>query len=97
MGDFIRSGLKERLAGQTGIQEIRGKGLMVGIDLDRPCGELVQAGLQRGLLINVTADTVVRLLPPLILRAAEAAQLIDGVADVIREFLGEPATVAIQG
>ncbi len=97
MGEYIRSGLYERLAGQTGIREIRGKGLMVGIDLDRPCGELVQAGLERGLLINVTADTVVRLLPPLILRTAEATQLIDGVAGVIREFLGEPATAAVQG
>ena len=97
MGDLIRAGLSERLAGEAGIQEIRGKGLMVGIDLDRPCGELVQTALERGLLINVTADTVIRLLPPLILRAAEATQLVDGVSSLIREFLGEPATAVVQG
>ena len=54
------------------MKEIRGKGLMMGIELDRPCGELVQQAWSAGLLINVTADTVVRLLPPLILRPAEA-------------------------
>ncbi len=97
MGGFIRAGLKERLNGISGVQEIRGKGLMVGIDLDRPCGELVQSALKRGMLINVTADSVVRLLPPLILRSAEAEQLVDGVAGLIREFLAEPVSVAVQG
>jgi len=58
---------------------------------------LIQAGLDRGLLINVTVDTVVRLLPPLIMAPVEAQQLVDGVAQLIREFLAEPAAVAAQG
>jgi acetylornithine/N-succinyldiaminopimelate aminotransferase len=53
--------LRERLGSLPGVKEIRGKGLMVGIELDRPCSDLIQAGLDRGLLINVTVDTVVRL------------------------------------
>ena len=97
IGEFIRGELRERLGGLPGVKEIRGKGLMIAIELDRPCSEIVQEALDRGLLINVTVDSVVRLLPPLILRQAEAAQLIDGVAGVIREFLAEPATLAIQG
>jgi acetylornithine/N-succinyldiaminopimelate aminotransferase len=97
IGDLIRTGLRERLGGLPGVKEIRGKGLMLAIELNRPCNEIVQDALDRGLLINVTVDTVVRLLPPLILRAAEAGQLTDGVADITREFLNEPATVSIQG
>ena len=97
IGEFIRGELRERLGGLPGVKEIRGKGLMIAIELERPCNEIVQEALDRGLLINVTVDTVVRLLPPLILRQAEAAQLIDGVAGVIREFLAEPATLAVQG
>ena len=97
IGDFIRGGLRERVGALPGVKEIRGKGLMVGIDLDRPCGDLTQAGLDRGLLINVTVDTVIRLLPPLIMRPAEAQQLVDGVAGLVREFLAEPAGVAVHG
>jgi acetylornithine/N-succinyldiaminopimelate aminotransferase len=97
IGGLIRTGLSERLRELPGVKEIRGKGLMVGIDLERPCGELVQAALAHGLLVNVTADSVVRLLPPLVMRAAEAVQLIDGVASLIREFLAEPVSVAAQG
>ncbi len=97
VGGLIRAGLSERLRGLMGVKEMRGKGLMVGIDLERPCGELVRAALARGLLINVTADSVVRLLPPLIMRADEAMQLVDGVASLIREFLAEPVSVAAQG
>ena len=91
IGDLIRAGCASGSAGLPGVKEIRGKGLMVGIELDRPCGDLVQTALERGLLINVTADTVVRLLPPLIMQPAEARQLIDGVARLVREFLAEPA------
>jgi acetylornithine aminotransferase len=97
IGDLIRHGLRERLGSLPGVKEIRGKGLMVGIELDRPCSDLIQAGLDRGLLINVTVDTVVRLLPPLIMAPVEAQQLVDGVAQLIREFLAEPAAVAAQG
>ena len=92
IGDLIRVGLRERFAGLAGVKEIRGKGLMVGIDLDRPCGDLVQTALERGLLINVTADTVVRLLPPLIMQPAEARQLVDALGGMIEHFVTEPAT-----
>jgi acetylornithine/N-succinyldiaminopimelate aminotransferase len=97
IGDLILCELRAGLGALPGVKEIRGKGLMLAIELDRPCSEIVQQALDRGLLINVTVDTVVRLLPPLILRAAEAAQLADGVTGLIREFVREPATAAIQG
>jgi acetylornithine/N-succinyldiaminopimelate aminotransferase len=97
IGDLIRGALNERLGGLAGVKEIRGKGLMIAIELDRACGEIVHEALDRGLLINVTVDTVVRLLPPLIMQAAEAQQLVEGVADLVREFLAEPAAIAVQG
>src|SRR5690349_4751685 len=91
IGDLIRAGLRERLSGSAQVRQIRGKGLMVGVDLDRPCGSLVQLGLERGLLINVTADTVLRLLPPLVMQPDEARQLVDGVADLVKAFISESA------
>lgn len=93
MGDLIRSRLRERLDGLSGVKEIRGQGLMIGIELDRPCADLVKQGLERGLLVNVTADTVLRLLPPLILQEDEALQLVDGVAEMIHQFIAEPVGV----
>jgi acetylornithine aminotransferase len=89
MGDFIRDGLRERLAGVGGVRDIRGVGLMIGIELGVPCGELVAQALQAGLLINVTADTVVRLLPPLIYTRQEAQLVIDKLAPLIADFLAE--------
>lgn len=89
-GDFIRAELSRRLSGNPGIVDIRGIGLMIGVELDRPCAELVQRTSDRGLLINVTADRVVRLLPPLILSEAEAAELVDIVSGVIADFLADP-------
>jgi acetylornithine/N-succinyldiaminopimelate aminotransferase len=87
LGDIIREGIGAKLAGVAGVKDIRGKGLMIGIELDRPCGDLVERGLEAGLLINVTADTVVRLLPPLNMKDTEVQLLIDGVSSVIRTFL----------
>ena len=84
------SSLVERL---EGIREIRGQGLMIGIELDRPCGDLVKQALEQGLLINVTADTVVRLLPPLVMKPAEAQLLVDGVAGLIERLVAEPVGV----
>ena len=75
------------LQGVPGVQAIRGCGLMLGLELDRPCGELVQRALQERLLINVTAERVVRLLPPLILSDTEAGQIVDQVARLISSFL----------
>jgi acetylornithine aminotransferase len=62
---------------------------MLGIELDRACGELMQRALQRKLLINVTADKVVRLLPPLILSDEQAGQIVSTVSELIETFLGE--------
>jgi acetylornithine aminotransferase len=93
MGDFIRGGLRAALARQRGVRDIRGMGLMIGIELDHPCGELVERGLERGVLLNVTAERVVRLLPPLILQPAEAQLLVDTVAGLIRESAAEPEEV----
>jgi acetylornithine aminotransferase len=87
LGERIRNRIKDKLAGQAGIVEVRGSGLMIGIELDRPCGALVAAGLAAGILINVTADKVVRLLPALVMSDAEADELVDILAAEIRRFL----------
>jgi len=88
LGQAIREGLHAALAGVAAVTEIRGDGLMIGIELDRDCGELVQLALDAGLLINVTADRVVRLLPPLIFSEAEARELVTTLSRLIKEFLG---------
>ncbi|MBX9631074.1 MAG: acetylornithine transaminase [Burkholderiales bacterium] len=97
VGGLIRAELSQRLAGEPGVKQIRGKGLMIGIELDRPCGDLVKRGLEAGLLINVTADTVVRLLPPLILRNGEAQLLVERLAELIRSFLHIESPAAVTG
>jgi acetylornithine/N-succinyldiaminopimelate aminotransferase len=97
IGGLIRAELSQRLAGEPGVKQIRGKGLMIGIELDRPCGDLVKRGLEAGLLINVTADTVVRLLPPLILRNGEAQLLVERLAELIRSFLHIETPAAVAG
>ena len=91
IGDFLLQGLKARLGDLPGIVEIRGQGLMLGIVLAQPCGALVGRALEQGLLINVTADTVVRLLPPLIFSQADAQQLLDKLCPLITEFLSQGA------
>ncbi len=87
LGNFIKQALGTQLAGVTGVVEIRGQGLMLGIELAKPCGDLVKLALAKGLLINVTADNVIRLLPPLIMSQAEAQQLVDILCPLIKEFL----------
>ncbi|MDA0189732.1 MAG: aspartate aminotransferase family protein [Proteobacteria bacterium] len=87
VGRQIREGLAAALAGVAGVVDIRGQGLMIGIELDRPCGELVTRGLDAGLLINVTADKVVRLLPPLVFTADEGRELVTRLSILIRDFL----------
>ena len=77
------------------MKEIRGRGLMLAIELDRPCKELLTLALAKGLLINVTADTVVRLLPPLILTDAEADEIVARLAPVVRAFLAQPSAAAV--
>jgi acetylornithine aminotransferase len=87
LGESIRGGLRQALAGVAGVVDIRGDGLMIGIELDRPCGDLVKQALAAGLLINVTADKVVRLLPPLVMSDAEATELVTLLGRLIKDFL----------
>lgn len=87
VGRLIRESLAEALADTKGFVEIRGQGLMIGIELDRPCGDLVTRALETGLLINVTADKVVRLLPPLNFSVEEARELVSRLSQLIRDFL----------
>lgn len=77
MGDLLVQQLRERLAKAPGVREVRGKGLMVGIELQAPGAGLVEAALAEELLINVTADNVIRLLPPLVISEAEVTQITD--------------------
>ncbi len=85
LGERILQGFQAALANTPGIREIRGRGLMIGIELETPCPELVEKALEAGLLINVTAGSVVRLLPPLILTDTEADQLVSTLAPLIAE------------
>jgi len=94
IGGLIFAGLRKELAGLPGVVEIRGQGLMIGVELDRPCGELVDQALQAGLLINVTMDKVIRLLPPLIMNEAEARQVLAILVPLVRGFLAQSAAAA---
>ncbi|WP_074707863.1 aspartate aminotransferase family protein [Nitrosospira multiformis] len=87
VGDFMRSLFKAQLADLPEVIEIRGQGLMIGIELSRPCGELVKEALKKGLLINVTSDKVVRLLPPLVIQRDEAEQVVNTLSPIVKEFL----------
>jgi acetylornithine aminotransferase len=72
LGERLVTALRDRLKGHNGVSEVRGKGLMIGIEMNEPCGHLVEAGLAAGILINVTRDNVVRLLPALTMSDSEA-------------------------
>ncbi|MFZ9811798.1 MAG: aspartate aminotransferase family protein [Burkholderiaceae bacterium] len=86
-GQQIRDGLAAALSGMPGLREIRGQGLMIGVELQEPCTALATKALEAGLLINVTADRVIRLLPPLVIKAEEADQIVQILAPLIRDFL----------
>ncbi|MFZ0106954.1 MAG: acetylornithine transaminase [Thiobacillus sp.] len=90
-GEAIRNGLRQALDGVHGVVDIRGEGMMIGIELDRPCAELVAVGRDAGVLINVTADTVVRLVPPLIYGQAEVDALVAAVSGIIKNHLQQAA------
>ena len=95
MGKVIRDGLQRELAGVAGVKEIRGMGLMLGVELDRPCGDIVKQALEAGLVTNVTADKVIRLLPPLVIRKNEAEMLVEILAPLVKRFLSQaPAAAA---
>ncbi|MBF0256117.1 MAG: aspartate aminotransferase family protein, partial [Gammaproteobacteria bacterium] len=86
-GAQLKSLLTQALAGLKGVVEVRGLGMMLGIELDRPCADLVGRALEQGLLINVTADRVIRLLPPLLLSVEDMQLLSDKLAGLVRDFL----------
>ncbi len=94
IGQSIMSELGRELAGTPGFVEVRGQGLMIGVELDRPCGALVRHALDAGLVLNVTADRVVRLLPPLVFRAEHAEQLVGTLVPLIRGFLQDNQATA---
>lgn len=87
LGQRIRDNLASGLAGLSALREIRGRGLMIGIELDRPCGDLVKRALAAGLLINVTSDSVVRLLPALTMTDAEGDELVERLLALIKDFV----------
>jgi len=91
IGDFLLAGFRSRLGAVAGVADIRGQGLMIGIELDKPCGDLVSQALDQGLLINVTADNVIRLLPPLVFTQADAQQLLDKLCPLVTDFLTKSA------
>ncbi|CAN7240113.1 aspartate aminotransferase family protein [Rhizobacter sp. LjRoot28] len=89
VGAHLTSSLARALEGESGLVEIRGHGLMIGIELARPCGELLGQAAEAGLLLSVTADTVIRLVPPLILTHAEADQIVAILVPLIKSFLAK--------
>lgn len=86
-GDYLLTGFRQSLGRLSGVVDIRGKGLMLGIELDRPCADLVIQALDDGVLINVTAERVIRLLPPLILDRAQADLLLETVTRLVGRFV----------
>ena len=92
VGNYIRGQLMDKLQNLPGVREIRGQGLMIGIELDHPCAEIVKLALADGLLINVTAERVVRLLPPLIMKQSEAQILVEKLIILIKQFLSTTVT-----
>jgi len=87
LGSHFISGFTAALNGVKGVTDIRGKGLMLAIELDRPCGDLVKRCLARGVLINVTAESVIRLLPPYVMTTTQADTVIQVISEEIRQFL----------
>ncbi|MEO6854990.1 MAG: aspartate aminotransferase family protein [Rhodoferax sp.] len=90
VGAHLQAALRNALEGVAGFKEVRGQGLMIGVELTRPCGVLAQRAVEAGLLISVTADSVIRLVPSLILTTAEADELVAILCPLIKQFLAEP-------
>ena len=85
LGDRMLTSFRDRLGGRNNVKDIRGKGLMLAVELTSPCSEIVQKALDQGLLLNVSADSVIRLLPPLIITDEEAERICDGVCTLVEE------------
>jgi acetylornithine/N-succinyldiaminopimelate aminotransferase len=89
VGAHLRSRLEHALGGRKGFKEVRGQGLMIGVELDMPCGVITQRAADAGLLLSVTADSVIRLVPPLIITIAEADEVVARLLPIIDTFLNE--------
>jgi len=89
VGEHLQQALRQGLQGVAGLVEVRGQGLMIGVQLDRPCGVLTQRAADAGLLISVTAESVIRLVPPLIMTIAEADEVAQRLLPLIHQFLSE--------
>ena len=89
VGDHLKAALQRELADVKGVVDVRGQGLIIGIELNKPCGALLGRGAEAGLLFSVTADTVVRLVPPLIMTEAEADEVVARLLPLVQQFLAE--------
>jgi len=89
LGAHVRAVLDRELGSHPGVKDIRGQGLMIGIELAKPCGVLINRAAEAGLLISVTADSVIRLLPPLIMSQAEADEMLGLLLPLVKSFLAE--------
>ncbi|UFS56270.1 aspartate aminotransferase family protein [Comamonadaceae bacterium M7527] len=87
VGEYLQAQLKDAFADQPGVVSVRGKGLMIGVELNKPCGQLIGLAMQHGLLISVTADTVIRLVPPLILTRAQADEIVAILKPLVNDVL----------
>ena len=90
VGAHLKAALEREFEGLAGVKDVRGQGLMLGIELDRPCGVILLRACEAGLLLSVTADSVIRLVPPLILSTAEADEIVALLAPLVKAFLAEP-------
>ena len=88
VGNVLRHGLADAFGGLKGVTEVRGMGMMIGVELEDPCADLVKRGLEAGLIINVTVDKVVRLLPPLVMSEAEAREVLARLVPLVKAFIG---------
>ncbi|ODS92434.1 MAG: acetylornithine aminotransferase [Comamonas sp. SCN 65-56] len=93
VGTHLKAALQQALGNLPGVNEIRGQGLIIGVELDRPCGVLINRAAEAGLLISVTADSVIRIVPPLILTTAEADEIVALLTPVVQAFLAETSEV----
>ena len=87
VGEYLRAALRTQLGALEGVVDIRGQGLMIGIELNKPCGQLIGQAAEAGLLLSVTADTVIRLVPPLILTEAEADEIVAKLLPLVQAVL----------
>ncbi len=89
VGEHLQAALRSALGGLSGVKEVRGQGLMIGVELDKPCGALVGRAAEAGLLISVTAESVIRIVPPLILTTAEADEIVARLTPLVKALLAE--------